>query len=88
MAENNAVQMEDLPSNFRASPPKGQGANHVFPPRDDNMCEEVEKFEKREIIKALRDSNFVKQRASRMLGITPRQLSYRIKKYAIDIRKI
>ncbi len=88
MAENDTILMEDLPANFKSSPVEGAPPGFHASPLEDSMSEEVEQFEKREIIRALRKNNFVKQRASRMLGITPRQLSYRIKKYAIDIRKL
>ena len=88
MAENDTILMEDLPANFKSSPGHGAPPDLHASPLEDSMSEEVEQFEKREIIRALRENNFVKQRASRMLGITPRQLSYRIKKYAIDIRKL
>ena len=88
MAENDTVLLEDLPANFKASRVEGAAPNRDASPAEENMSQEVEQFEKREIIRALRESDFVKQRASRMLGITPRQLSYRIKKYAIDVRRL
>ena len=88
MAENDTVQVEDLPGNFKVSGDNGTPPDRNFSESEDSMPEEVEQFEKREIIRALRENNFVKQRASRMLGITPRQLSYRMKRYGIDIHKI
>ena len=42
-------------------------------------------MEKELIIKALSESDFVIRRASKILGITPRQLGYKIKKYGIKI---
>lgn len=88
MADNDTISFAELPGNFKVSRDKGVSPGRNLSPSEDTMSEEVEHFERREIIRALRESNFVKQRASRMLGITPRQLSYRIKKYAIDIRKL
>ncbi len=88
MAESNTILPEDLPSNLKPSRGNGPPPDRVPSSSVDNMREEVERLEKREIIKALRENNFVKQRAARVLGITPRQLSYRVTKYAIDIRKL
>ncbi len=88
MAENDTIRMEDLPGNFKTSRVDNTPPDSNASPLEESMSDEVEQFEKREIIRALRESDFVKQRASRMLGITPRQLSYRIKKYAIDVRKL
>ena len=43
----------------------------------------IEKFEKDQIICALRDGNWIMARAARMLGITERMISNKIKKYGI-----
>lgn len=88
MAENDTILLEDLPASLKTSRDNGPAPNRVSSPDGDNMREEVERLEKGEIIRALRENNFVKQRAARMLGITPRQLSYRVTKYAIDMRKL
>ncbi len=40
------------------------------------------------ILKALEKTGYVKSRAAKLLGLTLRQLDYRIKKYNIDIPKI
>ncbi|MCL5791566.1 MAG: sigma 54-interacting transcriptional regulator, partial [Deltaproteobacteria bacterium] len=45
----------------------------------------VKNIEKNKIIEALKESNGIKARASRMLGITQRQLGYKIKKYGISV---
>ena len=49
---------------------------------------EVAVLERRRIIQALKNSDFVQQKAARALGISPRQLGYRIKKYNIDLRSL
>jgi Nif-specific regulatory protein len=46
--------------------------------------EEVEMLERRRIIAALRTSGQVQSRAARALGITPRQLGYKMRKYDIE----
>jgi two-component system response regulator AtoC len=48
-----------------------------------SLKERVEQFEKQSIIKALQDTQGVKKEAAKLLGISPRNLSYFIKKYNI-----
>jgi Nif-specific regulatory protein len=43
----------------------------------------VEQFEKKEIINALKDSNWIMARAADKLGITNRIIGYKVKKYGI-----
>ncbi len=45
---------------------------------------EVEMLERRRILAALRTSGHVQAKAARALGITPRQLGYKMKKYDIE----
>jgi len=47
----------------------------------------VETTEREEIIKALEKTGYVKSRAAKLLGLTLRQLDYRIKKYNIELKK-
>ncbi len=92
MSEGKVVQEEDLPAHFR------QGISEIkeiiesdafeAPESPENLCHEVECLERRQIIKALKENKFVQKKASEVLGITPRQMGYRIKKYNIDLRKI
>jgi len=49
---------------------------------------EVAVLERRRIIQALKKSDFVQQKAAKTLGISPRQLGYRIRKYNIDLRSL
>jgi Nif-specific regulatory protein len=44
---------------------------------------DIEDIEKKSIINALKECGFVHARAARLLGITPRQIGYKIKKYNI-----
>ncbi|EFK11125.1 Nif-specific regulatory protein [delta proteobacterium NaphS2] len=88
MAEKDPIFLEDLPANLKSSEKPSATPASVFSADGEGMSEEVERFEKREIINALKNCGFVKQRAARLLGITPRQLTYRMKKYAIDVRRL
>jgi Nif-specific regulatory protein len=49
------------------------------------LSKEVETMEKERIMNALREHNFIQARAARALGITPRQLGYRLKKYGLKV---
>jgi transcriptional regulator with GAF, ATPase, and Fis domain len=47
----------------------------------------VEELERKEILRTLEEAGWVKARAARALGLTERMLSYRIKKYGLQITK-
>ncbi len=49
----------------------------------ESLKEKIKEIEKKEIIRALIDSNWVMSRAARKLGITERMIGYKIKKYRI-----
>lgn len=44
----------------------------------------VEELEKSEILKALRQNDWVKSKAAKALGITERMVAYRIRKYRLE----
>lgn len=44
----------------------------------------VEELEKTEILNALRETRWIKARAARLLGITQRMVSYKIRKYKLQ----
>lgn len=89
MSESKIIMEDDLPPHFRQTEHKEK---NILPQEtlaaSDNLCHEVECLERRQIIKALKENRFVQKKASEVLGITPRQMGYRIKKYNIDLRKI
>jgi len=49
----------------------------------DSLKDKVKEIEREEIIKALKECNWVMARAARELGITERMIGYKIKKYGI-----
>ena len=67
----------DLPSYFLKDPD--------FYEKETFLISFKEVTEKEEIIKALEKTGYVKSRAAKLLGLTLRQLDYRIKKYKIPI---
>ena len=48
-----------------------------------SLKEKINEIEREEIIKALKECEWVMARAARKLGITERMIGYKIKKYAI-----
>lgn len=48
----------------------------------------IEDLEKEEIIKALKECNWVMARAAKRLGITERMIGYKINKYGLRIKEV
>ena len=88
MAERDEITPEDLPFGFSGGSVTALPEVNVPSDSGINLGGEVEQLERRRIVKALRENKGVQQRASKVLGLTPRQLGYRIKKYGIDLRKL
>ncbi len=47
----------------------------------------VEQIEREAIIKALEESNFIIKNAAKLLGMTPRQIKYRMDRYGIKVKR-
>lgn len=58
--------------------------NHLSETED--LASQMQALERRRILQALKEAGCVQQRAARILGITPRQLGYRIQKYGIRFK--
>ena len=87
MAEKPIITAADLPGHLHeqrssTDEPSASQSNMA------NLGGEVEQLERRHIIQALKQTGGIQQRASQILGITPRQLAYRIKKYSIDVKSL
>ena len=54
----------------------------------ESLENKLREIERDEIIRALKDCNFVRARAARSLGITERMIGYRIKKYGLRIKEV
>lgn len=48
-----------------------------------SLKDQIREVEKEEIIRALKECNWVMAKAARLLGITERMIGYKIKKYGI-----
>ncbi len=70
------LTLEDLPAELRRKPPQ-----ETEPPPQGTLKD----MERRMIEKALRETGYVIKEAARRLGMTPRQVSYRIRKYGIKL---
>ncbi len=76
-AERDVIGIEDLPMVFREDAQEEPAAGPA------SLPDRVAALETREIKKALRESDGVKSRAARALGLTERMLSYKMKTYGI-----
>ncbi|WP_457600034.1 nif-specific transcriptional activator NifA [Hydrogenivirga sp.] len=74
---------EDLPPEIRKGSPRQ--TSRVEPPPVNG--ETIWDVEKKLIEKALEESGFIIKEAAKRLGMTPRQVSYRIQKYGIKLPK-
>ncbi len=78
LAEGEVITPEDLPVHIRSGVQRFSNRSE-----GSSLEEEIKELEKRRIEDALRSCNFNQARAARLLGITQRQIGYKIKKYKI-----
>ena len=88
MAEYDIIGPEDLPLNLKLD-----SEMMLFTPSSSNtesasLNFEIQHLERERIIAALKKNNFNQQKTSLALGISPRQLGYRIKKYGIAYKRL
>lgn len=87
MADANVISKSDLPYNI-VHTGNGMGTSKALYDSHPTLVSEIETIERVRIINALKENAMIQHRAASILGITPRQLGYRIKKYNIDLRDI
>ena len=80
LAEGEEIDVKHLPLSMDSSRP----AHVTLPEEDVDFDEEMEKFERQLILHAYENSNRVKARTAKMLGIDRNRLRYKLKKYGID----
>ncbi|MBS0013893.1 MAG: sigma 54-interacting transcriptional regulator [Desulfobacterales bacterium] len=94
MTESPVIGPEDLPFDSHwadpADPPAADGRGSGPEPDGTTMPleQEVEALEQKRIKQALSENRYVLQNTAMALGITPRQLAYRIRKYKIHMIKV
>jgi Nif-specific regulatory protein len=84
MGENDTLEADDI---TRVLSQGSAPALAAEKPDSSSLTSEVLNLERERICRALREHNHVQHRAARALGITPRQLGYRIKKYGISLER-
>lgn len=76
MSQGNMIKSSDLPLNITSPEVKNL-------PAKGSLTSAIEETEKLRILDALEKTGWIRARASRLLGITPRQIGYKIVKYGI-----
>jgi Nif-specific regulatory protein len=89
LAEGDRLTLQDVPSNFvipepRQYDPSANGDPVYRPARVLHSGDSLEAIERREIEASLKRNGWVQIRAARELGLTQRQIGYRIKKYGLS----
>jgi Nif-specific regulatory protein len=79
MVEHNAIDCNDLPPYLFASSKPAQFASSAI-----RAMSRLEEIEKREVVAALERNHWIQSQAARELGLTLRQVGYRIKKFSLE----
>lgn len=77
MSGSDRISASDLPVSLSIKQVKSPG-------RAASLTANVEEIEKSNILDALEKTGWVQAKAAKMLGITPRQIGYKIKKYGLE----
>ncbi len=87
MADGNVVGMQDLPSHMFTQAHEGQDGCQAYTVQNIPVAairpRSLREIEKEQIEAALRRHGWVQSKAAKELGLTQRQIGYRIKKYGI-----
>jgi len=76
MSCRNTIKPSDLPINLKLPPPKELV-------KKESLKAGIEDIEKSTVLDALEKTAWVQAKAARMIGLTPRQIGYKMKKYRI-----
>ncbi|MBI4847932.1 MAG: nif-specific transcriptional activator NifA [Nitrospirae bacterium] len=79
MSTSNTITPSDLPDSLSISRPKNLGKSL-------SLTTNIIEIEKTNILEALEKTHWVQAKAAKLLGITPRQIGYKMKKYGIEER--
>jgi Nif-specific regulatory protein len=83
MARGKVITPSELPLNIRDHTIKTKYAAQI----KDALPSTIEDIEKTKILDSLKKAGWIQAKAARMLGITPRQIGYKMKKYDIQERE-
>ena len=98
LSENNIAKIDDLPSEIinankftfkfeQDSEEDDIEENNIRDKKDTPLAKSIEDIETERILEALKKCGWVKSRAAKLIGLTTRQLDYRITKYGIPFEK-
>lgn len=89
MARHDIIAPEDvpLPANVQRTPALAM-PTATPAPDDHSLTRTIAELEHDRLIEALQRTGGVQTRAASLLGITPRQLGYKLKKYQIDPKRL
>jgi len=77
VAEGNEIDLKDLPSSLHAE-------ERSLDVEDDISLSRLEEMEKKEVVAALERNRWIQSHAARDLGLTLRQIGYRIRKFGLE----
>ena len=80
MSDGPVINQSDLPLNIREQLIRSRYAVQM----KDALPSAIENIEKTKIIDALKRTGWIQAKAARMLGLTPRQIGYKMKKYHLQ----
>ncbi|MCL4492253.1 MAG: nif-specific transcriptional activator NifA [Nitrospirae bacterium] len=80
MSREKVASLHDLPFNIKDQSLKARYAVQI----KDALPSAIEEIEKTRILDALKKTGWVQAKAARLLGLTPRQIGYKIKKYRLE----
>jgi Nif-specific regulatory protein len=83
MAAGKVIALSDVPVNIRS---QSNRMKFGIPPKD-ALPSAIAEIEKANIMDALKTTGWTQAKAARLLGITPRQIGYKMKKYGIAEKK-
>jgi Nif-specific regulatory protein len=78
MSDGSEIKSSDLPMNLKLSV-----SDEIF--HGDSLKSGIADIEKSSIMDALEKTGWIQAKAARMIGITPRQIGYKMKKYGIAL---
>jgi Nif-specific regulatory protein len=86
MSEKRVILPEEVRPVLSFSLESGNGETLSHSDVEPSLRQTVVSLEREQIIRALEKCGWIQARAARLLGLTPRQMGYRIVKYGIDSR--
>ncbi len=89
LSKSKMLEYKDLPSDIKSQLNRKSEEKKVIKlsgKRAVHLPETVEQIEREAIIEALKQSDYIVKKAAQLLGMTPRQVYYRIQKYKIPVK--